>query len=118
MRPASTTDPTAGDHPRGGTAPGKQVLLCHPTRHWQLPIREPRRAARRSADLLSSQIGASARGHRTDGRRPVDPAARRLGFLAAGYKQATDVAREIVAVRTATAEAFGVNDLRPRHPDR
>jgi nitronate monooxygenase len=39
-----------------------------------------------------------------------------IGFLAAGYKTAHDMAAEITRVRTATPEAFGVNLFVPGHP--
>lgn len=39
-----------------------------------------------------------------------------LGFLAAGYKKAGDLAEEIAAVRAGTTEAFGVNVFAPGTP--
>jgi nitronate monooxygenase len=40
-----------------------------------------------------------------------------LGFLAAGYKPAAEVARELAEARAATARPFGVNVFVPAEPD-
>jgi nitronate monooxygenase len=75
-------------------------------------------ARNRLADLLRRPVVVApmAGGPSTTDLVIVAASARALGFLAAGYKTSAAMAAEIAAVRTATAEPFGVNVFVPGTP--